>query len=782
MTAVSENTRAGIWDWSVLRPLASILLFGCLLLLSIQQGSPWPLVVAMSSLLFMFSTRCFSRINEEGAEAENVSDDLQRYRLVVESAVDVFFQTDNEGCLTYLNPAWEKVTGMSVEESLGRPLLDSVYPDDQPSARDVLAPLFAGEEPFAQCELRLNSSEVSYRWVELVAQPYGRIDQGVAGLTGTIRNITARRLAEEALRENEERFRRIFLNIQDVYFEASVGGIIVEISPSVENLLGYRRDQLVGRMLSILSANKGCIAEVRSRLLEEGQLKDFELLLRRRDGQDVPCSMGVSLVCDESGKPLKLVGSIRDITERKKAEEEIRKLAYHDMLTGLPNRSLFYDRLQQALAQAGRNDRPLSLLFLDLDRFKDVNDTLGHDVGDQLLQAIAERLRGCIRQSDTVARLGGDEFVILLTSVKAARDSAIVAEKILESLSEPVDLGGQAIFTSTSIGVVMFPHDGENAETLLKHADMAMYGAKERGRNNFQFYSEQMNRNAYDRHLLEHRLRQAIEDERFQVYYQPQWDMQTRSLIGLEALVRWFDPEEGMISPACFIPVAEESGLIRPLGEWVLRTACAQVRAWHDEGFPQVRVGVNISGRQFRQPDLVVMIDRVLEETGLPARFLELELTESCLMEDAEATNRILAFLKVRGIELAIDDFGTGYSSLNYLKNFPIDRIKIDQSFVRDITTNSDDAAIVETIIGMARSLDLDVIAEGVETAEQLKFLQSRGCQEMQGYFFARPMPVAEVSAYLADNRARLRLPLRGEERDFPIPFGDFDPRSEALH
>jgi len=771
---------------SVVRRLvpATLLLFALAALMMSWGGQPAWLAFALSALLLAPMLTRTAALEKSVARplAEVEDEDLQRYRLVVESAVDVFFQTDEHGCWSYLNPVWEQITGLKVEDTLGQPLLESAYADDRGIVEALIVPLLAGQEPFSQGELRLKTKDQSYRWVELVARPFGRVNEGIAGLTGTIRNITAKRLAEEALRENEERYRRIFLNIQDVYFEASVGGILVEVSPSVENLLGYRRDQLIGRLFSSICAEEGRMTEVRELLLEKKQLKDFELTLRHREGGSISCSLNVNMACDASGKPLKLVGSIRDVTERKQAEQEIRKLAYHDTLTGLPNRSLFQDRLDQALAQAKRHGRDLSLLFLDLDRFKDVNDTLGHASGDLLLQAVAERLRLCVRQSDTVARLGGDEFVVLLTSVKNERDGAIVAEKILEMLSEPIDLDGKAVFTSCSIGVVMSPHDGENAEALLKHADMAMYAAKDKGRNNFQFYSSEMNRNAYDRHLLEHKLRRAIEEEQFEVYYQPQWDMGSRTLIGLEALVRWMDPDEGMISPARFIPVAEESGLIRPLGEWVLRTACAQVQAWHEAGYQQVRVGVNISGRQFRQPDLVAMIDDILAETGLPAEYLELELTESYLMEDADATNRILAFLKVRGIELAIDDFGTGYSSLNYLKNFPIDRIKIDQSFVRDVTASRDDAAIVEAIIAMAESLELDVIAEGVETAEQLKFLQARGCQEMQGYFFARPMPVAEVSRYLAENRERLHLPQRGDERDYVATAGDFDHRFESLH
>ncbi|GAB4165130.1 MAG: hypothetical protein Kow00100_03160 [Geothermobacteraceae bacterium] len=701
--------------------------------------------------------------------------ELERYRLLVEAANDVFYQLDQVGCWTYLNRAWEEVTGFAVVSSLGTPFLESVYPTDLGKARQLLDSVLTGSASCERTDLRLKTSTGSYRWVELVARPFGRIGQGISGITGTMRDVTARRLAEEALRENEERYRRIFSNIQDIYFESSMGGLVIEVSPSIENSLGYRRDQLIGMPFSMLCDDPEAVGHIRERLLECERLRDFELLLRRRGGETVPCSVNGTLVRDENGKPLKIVGSIRDVSERKRAEDEIRSLAYHDQLTGLPNRSLLKDRMQQALAQARRQNRQMAVLFLDLDRFKDVNDTLGHDAGDELLRMVAEKLDSCVRQSDTVARLGGDEFVILLTSVKNAHDPVVVAEKILQLLTRPFVLNGKEVFTSTSIGIAMYPNDGADADTLLKHADMAMYEAKEHGRSHFQFFSEKMHQDAFDRNLLEHKLRVALEEGQFELYYQPQWDMRGRRLIGVEALVRWFHPEDGPISPARFIPVAEDTGLIRPLGEWVLRTACAQLRAWQDAGLPPIRVGVNISGRQFRQPDLVEMIDRILAETGLDPRQLELELTETYLMEDAAATSRTLEYLKVRGLELAIDDFGTGYSSLSYLKHFPIDRIKIDQSFVREVVSNADDAAIVEAIIAMANSLELDVIAEGVETARQLRFLKDRGCSEMQGYFFARPMPADEMGAYLHEHRDRLHLPERGLE-DAPD-----DPTAEVL-
>jgi len=678
------------------------------------------------------------------------------YRLLVEGSDEIFFRTNTEGILTFLNAAWAEVTESECIGSLGKPLEQFVYPADRERFAELIAPLCEQQLSRVTGELRMITGSGSFRWVEMAISELGGAAQpGRRSWAGIIRNITTKRLTEDALRENEERYRRIFQNIQDVYFEISLGGVIVEISPSIELVTGHSRDQLIGQPFEILCAEASEARRVRETMQTQNRIIDHEIELRNRRGSYVPCSINARSVVDEMNTPMKIVGSMRDISERKQAENEIRQLAYHDTLTGLPNRSLFNDRLEQALAYARRHSGLLAILYLDLDRFKDVNDTLGHCSGDRLLQAAAQRLAACIRNSDTVARLGGDEFVILLTSIKSDREVSIVAEKILTDLAEAVNIEGHEVFTTTSMGVVLFPHDGSDVETLLKHADMAMYEAKEKGRNNYQFFSKEMNHQAVDRHQLESKLRRALERDEFSLFYQPQWDMQNRRLVGFEALLRWSTEADGMIPPNRFIPVAEDTGLIRPIGEWVLKTACRQLKAWQQMGFTGLRIAVNISARQFRQPDLVSKIDRILAETGLNPQCLELELTESYLMEDADAAIRTLEFLKVRGIQLAIDDFGTGYSSLSYLKNFPIDRIKIDQSFVRDVTVNRDDAAIVEAIIAMGQSLDLDLIAEGVEGAEQLKFLIGRNCFEMQGYFFARPMPADEMERYLQDSYRR---------------------------
>lgn len=441
--------------------------------------------------------------------------------------------------------------------------------------------------------------------------------------------------------------------------------------------------------------------------------------------------------------------AIRYTIERKRSEAEIKKLAYFDFLTGLPNRVLFTDRLKQAIIMAQRDTRNVALLFLDLDNFKKVNDSIGHAYGDRLLKITADRIQNCLRSADTVARIGGDEFVVILPFLSGTEDVPKVAEKILHSLKNPVTFEEHEIYTSVSIGISMFPGDGSTVDDLLKNADIAMYQAKEGGRNNYQFFSQDMNVQAVTRQLIESSMRQAISRNEFYLVYQPQYNLRDRVITGFEALLRWRHPQKGNIYPQQFISIAEETGLIMPIGEWVLRTACTQARKWHDAGHSCLRIAVNISARQFKQDSFATLVQTILAESGLPPQFLELELTESTIMEHADKNVQVLQKLKNLGVTLAIDDFGTGYSSLSYLKHFPIDRLKIDSSFVRDINTNGDDAAIAEAIIFMAHSLKLDVVAEGVEQEDQLTFLDSRNCDMLQGYLMSHPLSVTEVGTLL---------------------------------
>ncbi len=468
-----------------------------------------------------------------------------------------------------------------------------------------------------------------------------------------------------------------------------------------------------------------------------------------------------------AGRKKIIRGFIQDVTELRKSEEQIRYLAYYDSLTGLANRDLFNDRLQNAMSAGIRQNRIMAVLFLDLDRFKRINDTLGHHAGDLLLKIVAGRLNDCVRDSDSVARfepnvpqacvsrLGGDEFTVLLTDLAQPQDALIVAQRIIDSIPRPIDLLGHEVSVTTSVGISLFPSDGKDAETLLKNADAAMYEAKSRGRNNFQFFKETLNADSSERLSLENDLRKALERSEFLLHYQPQVNMKTGRVIGAEALLRWNSPTRGIISPADFIPLAEDSGLIIPLTEWVIQEACEQNKAWQLAGFHPVRMSVNISGKQFSQQQIAETCQRFLEANGLEAQYLEVELTESALMENREVAREILELLKGLGLTIAIDDFGTGYSSLAYLKAFPIDTLKIDRSFVRDITTDPNDAAIIRAIVAMAQSLELKVIAEGVETEEQRDFLQKLGCNEYQGFLFSRPLPPEEFAELMTAELAQ---------------------------
>lgn len=518
-------------------------------------------------------------------------------------------------------------------------------------------------------------------------------------------------------------------------------------------LLDYRLGERTGLELLREAIEKGCTAPI---ILLTGQ-GDQEV-----DIDAMKAGASDYLVKGEITAPL-LERAIRYAIERKRAEEQIRLLAYYDKLTSLPNRVLFKDRLGQALEHARRYQRLAAVLFLDLDDFKRINDTLGHHVGDLLLKSVSDRLTDCVRKSDTVARrtanetddtvarLGGDEFIILLTEVNNISDVAQVAQRILNGLSYPYTLEGREVFTTTSIGIAMYPSDGEDIDTLLKHADTAMYHAKYQGKNNHQYYTESMGSTVLERLTSENSLRKALGRGEFLLHYQPQVDIRTGNIIGMEALIRWRHPDRGMILPADFIPLAEETSLIVPMSKWVLRTACRQNKAWQAAGIPPIRMSVNLASQQFEQEDLIKTIRRVLDESGMAPHYLELEITESAFMQKSEATMNTLHKLTAMGVRLVLDDFGTGYSSLSQLKHIPLSVIKIDQTFVKEISTNRSDAAVVTAIVTMAHGLNLEVVAEGVETEEQLAFLREQGCDAIQGYLLSRPLPAEEATTLLAD-------------------------------
>ena len=508
------------------------------------------------------------------------------------------------------------------------------------------------------------------------------------------------------------------------------------------------------------------VREAIQRHFAEGCAFDIDHRVLLSDGERIVHTEG-RLILDDAGEPIRFEGTAQDITERKRAEEEIRHLAFHDSLTGLPNRRLLRELLIQAIRQAERKKRPFGLLYLDIDNFKRINDTLGHPAGDLYLQSVADRLTRSVRGTDwvsravaeqanpAVARLGGDEFAVILTQLRDPEAAALAARRILTELSRPFSLEGHEVVTSASIGITTWPADGRDADTLLRNADAAMYHAKDRGKNAYQFYAKSMNADAMERMEEESKLRKALHREELEVYYQPKVDANSREFCGMEALVRWNHPELGMIPPSRFIGLAEETGLIIPIGEWVLRTACSQTKAWLDAGLSPNRVAVNFSAHQFHDPDLLSTIECALRDAELEGRHLEIEITESTLMKHMSAATDLLSSLRESQITVAIDDFGTGYSSLRYLRELPVNTLKIDQSFVRDVTTDRNAAEIATAIITMAKSLQLTVVAEGVETEEQAEFLRNRGCDELQGFLISRPVPSDQFEKLLRRDAAR---------------------------
>lgn len=516
-------------------------------------------------------------------------------------------------------------------------------------------------------------------------------------------------------------------------------------------LTGYRPEDLVGNCA--LGYNDVILPEDRARVREStllpGQLPGryaIEYRIRRADGAIRIVGERGTPVLDEHGDVVAYEGFIEDITERSGYRTHIEQQANYDALTGLANRRLLNDRLSQAILRAERDRSRVAVAFIDLDQFKIINDTFGHELGDNLLRTMAERLTGCVRQSDTVARQGGDEFVLLLTGYQDSEELLGVIQRVHAAIDKPWQSGRREFHVTCSVGVAVYPNDGRNADVLLRNADVAMYKAKSSGRNNFQFFTAELNRMMVERVAIEHRLRNALSRKQLLLQYQPRVDVGNGRVVGAEALLRWRMPRQGVISPARFISVAEETGLIVPIGKWVLQAACQQAMAWQVAGLPPLVMSVNVSPRQFRQDNIVQTIAEALHDSGLPPRYLQIELTEGLAMQDAENHVRMLDEIKALGVQIAIDDFGTGYSSLGYLKRFPVDQLKVDRSFVQDLATDPDDAAIVQAIIVLGHQLGLRIVAEGVENDAQYRFLRSSGCDEMQGYLFGRPMDAAEFA------------------------------------
>jgi diguanylate cyclase (GGDEF)-like protein/PAS domain S-box-containing protein len=639
----------------------------------------------------------------------------------------------------------------------GRPWLVEVSTKPRPFAADHLASL-------AMLAGGILLSLMTAAWVQASGARARRVQQLVRKRTADLKrtnrrlvdDMVARERTEKALQQSEQRFRQLVSMSSDWYWEQDSQFRFTMVTGGFSEKAGILVEHLLGRTLWEFIPALGETERGRTHIAQVRDFKpfnDFEYQLLDDIGQTRWFLVNGQPVFDELGQFAGYRGTGSDITERKLTEQRVHHVAQHDALTGLPNRSLLQDRLGQAVAYATRSGNPVWVMLIDLDRFKFVNDSMGHKAGDVLLMTVAARLRSSLRDADTVARLSGDEFVVIVSESGDQRLTPDVVQRVMTAVAQPVMLGTKEFFVTCSIGVAVYPSESTGADALIEHADIAMYRAKKLGRNNFQFYTPAMNEESLERVRIESALRNAVERDEFVLYYQPQLDMKTGKIVGMEALIRWQHPELGMVPPSRFIGIAEETGMIVAIGAWVLRSACAQNKAWQDAGHDKLRVAVNLSARQFGAADLIENLAAVLEDTGLEPRYLEIELTESLFMSDITPAVDLLHRIKALGVNLSIDDFGTGYSSLSYLSRFPIDVLKIDRSFVADITRDANDEAIVTSIIALAHNLKLAVIAEGVETGEQLDYLRRHGCDEMQGYYFSQPLPAHEFEQLLIEGR-----------------------------
>jgi diguanylate cyclase (GGDEF)-like protein/PAS domain S-box-containing protein len=691
----------------------------------------------------------------EAAEArfayEQRSEDFQasqerskQQRQIIDQIQDSVIAMDLAGYITSWNKGAENLFGYTSDEALGKNIL-FLYADEEEDDSLLYQDLF--EKGGREMVVRRRKKSGELFWASLTLSLTYDLDGTPNGMIGYLIDITERLKAEEQLRLQAA----IFENSDEGIIVIDPAGIILSVNRAFTKITGYDPSDVMGRSPGFLRSpihDDNFYLEVYTTLFDTGQWIGEGWGLRK-NGDSFPVWISISSVHGKDNAIAYYFAIFTDIAERKNAEKQIYRLAYYDTLTGLPNRAMLFTLLKQALTEAHRNRLHGAVLFIDLDRFKQVNDSLGHDAGDLLLKEVATRLDSCVRDEDVVSRIGGDEFVVALFDITKREHAAVVAEKIIAALSQPIVITGHELLVSGSIGISVYPNDGDDAETLIKCADIAMYRAKQGGgAEQFMFFSQEMNQRSLERLQLESNLRRALEREELLLHYQPQLDLATGKITGAEVLLRWKHGDGPMISPAQFIPIAEETGLIVPIGEWILETVCLKNKQWQEAGVPIVKLAVNISARQFR-PQLPLLVERILQHHQLDPSYLELEITESVIMHKAESVIAMLADFQRLGVTLSLDDFGTGYSSLSYLKRFPIDTLKIDQSFVRGLPGDANDTAIARSIISLARNLNLSVIAEGVETVEQLEFLRTAGCDEIQGYYYSRPLPEEDFVRFL---------------------------------
>lgn len=670
-------------------------------------------------------------------------------RAVEQSPVSVII-TDLSGRIEYVNSTFTQITGFTMEDVRGRcpSILKSGLTPPEVYA-DLWRTIMSGQEWRGEILNRRKNGELF--WERELITPLKNESGEMTHFVAVKEDVTAAKEAEAALRLRE---RAIESSSNGVMITAQEGQDhpIIYVNPAFERITGYAAAEALGRngrFLARRDLDQLGLEEIRAALREQ---REGHAVVRnyRKDGELFWNELHVAPVLDERGRCVThFISIINDVTDVMRYQEQLEHQANHDVLTGLANRNLLADRMLQAIGQARRNGRMAGVLMLDLDRFKLINDGFGHALGDQLLRQVADRLKHCVRDTDTVSRLGGDEFVIVVSDVATEEDVSMVAAKVLSALGCPFELEGKEIFVTPSIGISLFPRDGEHGETLLRNADVAMYRVKEHGRASYCLFMPDMNAPTRSRLDMEGGLRRALERDELRVYYQPKVDLLTSRIVGAEALIRWMNPQTGLVLPGDFIPLAEETGLILPIGEWVAKRVCGDLGRWLKHNGSAVPIAINISARQFRQEHLAQLVRKLLEQAGVPSGYLELELTESMVMHQADSAVSTLRELKALGVRLALDDFGTGYSSLSYLKRFPIDSVKIDRSFVRDITVDSDDAAIAHAVIVMAHTLGLKVTAEGVETEAQLSLLRRQGCDNYQGFYLSRALPREEFERLL---------------------------------
>jgi diguanylate cyclase (GGDEF)-like protein/PAS domain S-box-containing protein len=682
----------------------------------------------------------------------------EKYRSILENIQEGYFEVDLAGNFTFLNDSVCRVLGYSREELIG--MNNRHYTTDKETAQKVFQAfyqVYTTGVPLKEFGWDITRKDGNKRYVEgsisLLKDSSGK----AIGFRGVSHDVTERKHAEKALRQSEEKYRNILENIQEGYFEVDLSGNFTFFNESMCRITGRLKEKLTGTNYKQFSdeENSKKVFQIFNKVYKTGEPTDgFDWLIIRKDGTKRYVEASVSLQKDSSNKPNGFKGVIRDITERKLIEQELNHMATHDALTGLPNRLMFSQLLNHAILSAQRNKKQLAVLFIDLDRFKIINDSLGHEAGDRMLQEIANRFRQLLRAVDIVGRLGGDEFIILIEDVNELSQVATLAHKILTTTIKPAVIMGEECRVTASIGISVYPTDGQDEQSLMKNADIAMYFAKEEGKNNYQFYSENIHSIANERLSIETNLRRALERHELSLAYQAKVNFKTRMITGVEALLRWDNPYLGSITPTQLIPVAEETGMIVPIGRWVMRTACAQNVAWQNQGLPPICMAVNLSLRQLTDEQLLDDIKATLEETGMAPDLLELEITESMVMHNPARMITVLNKIKEMGIRLAIDDFGTGYSSLAQIKNYPVNTLKVDRSFIRNLPFDSENKAITEAIIIMGKNLSLTVVAEGVETKEEENFLRQHVCDEMQGFYFSKPIAPDKFADLLRSNHS----------------------------